>query len=60
MDTRSLDNGSYRDNGKEHGDYYSMLGLYGNNRDEHGNYFCIEKALGARLLGFKVQCALCF
>ena len=26
------------DNGKENGDYYSALGLYGDNRKEKGNY----------------------
>ena len=30
--------GSYRDNGKENGNYYNILGLYRDNGKENGNY----------------------
>ena len=33
----------YRDNGKENGSYYSILGLYRDNGRENGNY-CIIRA----------------
>ena len=29
----------YRDNGKEHGNYYNILGLYWDNGKENGNYY---------------------
>ena len=29
------------DNGKENGNYYSILGLYGDNGKENGNYYSI-------------------
>ena len=30
-----------RDNGKENGNYYSILGLYRDNGKENGNYFLL-------------------
>ena len=32
---------SYWDNGKEHGNYYSILWLYWDNGKENGNYYSI-------------------
>ena len=29
------------ENGKEHGNYYSIVGLYWNNGEENGNYYSI-------------------
>ena len=38
--------GLYRDNGKEHGNYYSILGLYRDNQKENGNYRDSRNHLG--------------
>ena len=35
---------NYRDNGKENGNYYSILGLYRDNGKENGNYY--NKSVG--------------
>ena len=36
---REPQGGGPRDNGKENGDYYSILGLYRDNGKENGNYY---------------------
>ena len=37
--TNALEHGLYRNNGKENGNYYSVLGLYRDNGEENGNYY---------------------
>ena len=63
-DTRSLDYSSYRETGKEHGNYCVIigyiLGLYGYNGKENGNYYnrvyiggymgIMEKKMGTTVL----------
>ena len=44
--------GLYRDNGKENGNYYSILGLYRDNGKENGNYY-----LGFRFRVLKFRCS---
>ena len=42
--TWSREWGIYWDNGKDNGDYYSILGLYRDTGKENGNYYNIELA----------------
>ena len=39
METSIVYVGLFGDNGKENGNYYSILGLYGDNGKENGSYY---------------------
>ena len=41
METTTVYWGLYRDDGKENGNYYSILGAYWDNGKENGNYYSI-------------------